>query len=120
MFRVPANAGRLSLLPCEGLQAILPLERNGRRIIHDAVAGVQAAQRPAFAVTDLHEAAGAAACDMLRAGDRDPAAVHGAAATKTRSRCPSGSRATKVRPKSILVGGWTMVSPRLLHSACKA
>jgi len=50
----------------EGLQAIVPSERNGRRIIHDGVPGAKVPERPAFAVTNLHEAAVATAPDMIR------------------------------------------------------
>jgi hypothetical protein len=43
----------------EGWQPIVPSERNGRRIVHDAVPGANLPERPAFA-------AHATALDMIR------------------------------------------------------
>eukprot|EP01035_Chromulina_nebulosa_P002684 gene2684-3652_t len=49
--------------------------------------------------------------------DGDPASAHAPPGTNTRSRWPSGSVATKVCPKSIWVGSWMIVNPRLFQSA---
>jgi len=50
-----------------------------RRIIDDSVAGLHAAQRRGFAVTDLHEARAAPDLDMFGGSDRQPVFAHGAA-----------------------------------------
>jgi hypothetical protein len=84
---------------------------------------LNAAERRRPAVADLHEARCAAALDVRGRRDGDPildgrVGCHGAAGAKTRRRWPSGSRATKVKPKSMAVGGWAILSLRRLQSAC--
>src|SRR5581483_9347741 len=67
----------------EGLQAVALARGVARRIalagriVDDAVAGLDAAQRFALAVTDLHEAARAADRDVIGGGDGEPVPVHG-------------------------------------------
>src|SRR6266478_7761287 len=92
------------------------------RVAGDTIVRLDAPQRRRLAVADLHEAGGAAAPYMLGRGDGDPildgrVRRHGVAGAKTRRRWPSGSRATKVKPKSMAVGGWAILSLRRLQSA---
>src|SRR5690349_24255507 len=104
----------------EGLEPVLALERDGRRVVDDAVSRLEAAQRRGLAVTDLHEARLATAQDVLGRGHRDPIAAHDALGAKTRRRWPSGSMATNVWQKSMSAGAWKMVRPRPRQSACIA
>src|SRR5262249_49674899 len=101
----------------ESLQPVIAAERHGRRVIDDAVARMQAAQRRRLAVAHLHEALGAPAAHVLGRGDGNEVARHDAAGANTRSRWPSGSSATKVRPKSMSVGVCAIASPRRLQSS---
>src|SRR5262245_20211853 len=59
----------------ERLYAILASERKGRRIVHDAIAGADTSQRPAFAVADLHDPESLAAARMVGRRDGEPIAA---------------------------------------------
>jgi len=61
----------------ECLQPIFFTEGGGRRVVDDAIARLDALQRRALAVTDLHETFRAAAPDVLGRGHRDPMSCHG-------------------------------------------
>src|SRR5262249_43369981 len=113
VVRDRANAGEL-------LQAVLAAECSGWRVADDAVARLHAPQRPRFAMAGLNEPARAPALHMLRGRNDNPMPAHDVAGANTRSRCPSGSSATKVRPKSMVVGACAIGSPRLRQSMCCA
>src|SRR5262249_8246034 len=102
----------------ERLQAVAPAECFGWRVADDAIARLHAPQRPGFAVASLNKPARASVLHVLRGRDDNPMPVHDMAAANTRSPCPSGSSATKVRPKSMVVGACAMASPRLRQLAC--
>jgi hypothetical protein len=60
----------------EGLQPVLAAEHDCRRIVDDAIAGLDPLQRRRLAVADLHEAFAPATPHMLGRGDRDPMPGH--------------------------------------------
>src|SRR4051812_9250571 len=101
----------------ERLQSVPAAKGEGRRVVDDTVAGLDAPERRGLAVTDLHEAVASADADMFGGSHRHPVPAHAAAGTNTRSRWPSGSVATKVVPKSICTGAWRMFRPRFFQSA---
>src|SRR5829696_5827762 len=101
----------------ERLQSVPAAKGEGRRVVDDTVAGLDAPERRGLAVTGLHESLAAADADMFGRGHCHPVSAHAAAGTNTRSRWPSGSVATKVMPKSICTGSCKMFSPRCFQSA---
>src|SRR5437762_7709100 len=78
------------------LQSVSAAEGAARRVVDDAVAGLDAPKRRGLAMTDLHEAVASADANMFGGSHRHPVPAHAAAGTNTRSRWPSGSVATKV------------------------
>jgi hypothetical protein len=91
--------------------------RQGRIFAH-----LQSPQRHGYAAAGLHEHVLPPMPDVLGMGTscRDLRDPHSAPGLKTRKRWPSGSSATKVRPKSSSVGGCAMASPLAAQSAWTA